>query len=285
MLFSRTQTPKNEIDLILSSSGSRAPCFIGGLAALEEKNYTIKRIAGSSGGALVAAAYALEIPINKMATLAKEMSYDLLRDYAVTNLLSVSNPSVYSGRALDEFLQRTYEGATLKDFKMDCRISVVTIINKRKILLSKDSHPDLPVWQAVRMSSTVPFIFPYLTLNGEPVTDGGLDIINKDIFSDSSRPVVVLRPKADYVLKKGAMVKTGPHKLFIWNYLKILAEYLLDAVDLQHLPEAEWEKTIIIPTYERGGFNFDLTSEDIDRLIDYGYQAVISATNLPYTKN
>jgi hypothetical protein len=67
------------------------------------------------------------------------------------------------------------------------------------------------------------------------------------------------------------------HKLFIWNYLKILAEYLWDAVDNQHVPESEWNRTIVIPTREIGGFDFYLTPSDVDNLIQYGYDAVVSA--------
>jgi predicted acylesterase/phospholipase RssA len=163
----------------------------------------------------------------------------------------------------------------MKDFEIDCKISVVTIIGGRRILLDRESHPTLPVWKAVRMSSTIPFIFPYLELDGAPVTDGGLTVRLFDIFPNSPRPIIGLRPRADHGLKKMAYeVKT--HKLFIWNYLKILAEYFLDALDNQHVPAPEWHRTIVIPTQEIGGFDFYLTPPDVERLIQCGYDAVMS---------
>lgn len=264
-----------DIDLVLSSSGVRAPCFIGAIEALQERGYNIRRIAGSSGGAIIAAGYALGMTTEEMRARAPGTPYDKMRDFKIKNLLSLQNPSVYTGRDLDAYLQDLYGDATLKDFVIDCRIAVVTIIGRKRILLDRNSHPNLPVWKAVRMSSTIPFIFPYLDLEGTPVTDGGLVTSMFDMFPDSPRPVIGLRPRADYGIKK-AVQDVKAYKLFIWNYLKILAEYFIDAVDNQHVPQMEWNRTIVIPTFELGGFNFYISPEEIEKLIQYGYNAVMT---------
>lgn len=274
-LWSKTRKSK-EIDLVLSSSGVRAPCFIGAIDALVERNCSVQRIAGSSGGAIIAAGYALGMPTEEMREIAPTTPYTHFREFHWRNLLSLRNPSVYTGQALDEFYRSIFGDALMKDFEIDCKISVVTIIGGRRILLDRETHPNLPVWKAVRMSSTIPFIFPYLELDGAPVTDGGLSVSMFDIFPDSPRPIIGLRPRADHGLKT-VSEEIKAHKLFIWNYLKILAGYLLDAVDNQHVPEAEWHRTIIIPTQEMGGFDFYLTPPDVNRLIKYGYDAVMSA--------
>jgi hypothetical protein len=270
------KSKNRDIDLVLSSSGVRAPCFIGGIQALEEKQFNIRRIAGSSGGAIIASGYALGMSTTEMKELAPHIPYKSMRDFRVKNLLSASNPSVYTGEELDKFYQSLFGDVTLKDFVIDCKIAVVTILGRKRILLDRQSHPDLPVWKAVRMSSTIPFIFPYLELDGTPVTDGGLVTSMFDIFPDSPRPVIGLRPRADHGFKK-TIQDVKASKLFIWNYLKILAEYFLDAVDNQHVPETEWNRTIVIPTHEVGGFNFYLELEDINKLIQYGYDAVIQS--------
>ncbi len=272
-----------DIDLVLSSSGVRAPCFIGALEAFEERKYNILRIAGSSGGAIIAASYALGMTVQEMREWAPKIPYNQMRDFRIRNLLSLNNPSVYTGKELDRFYQRVFGNATLKDFVIDCKISVVTIIGRKRILLDRQSHPDLPVWKAVRMSSTIPFIFPYLKLNGEPVTDGGLvTSVMLDIFPDKIRPIVGLRPRADYGCRRTVhAIKAS--KLFIWNYLKIIAEYSIDAIDNQHIPEIEWNQTIVIPTQQIGGFNFYLIPEDIDQLIQCGRKAVMTS-ELPLRK-
>lgn len=273
--MSRWSKPKHkEIDLVLSSSGVRAPCFIGGVAALEERGYKIKRIAGSSGGAIIAAAYALGIGTEQMRQLSLEIPYKEFRDFRFRNLLSISNPSVYTGKALDDYYKSLFGDATMKDCKIECRIAVVTIIGRKRILITRESHPDMPVWQAVRMSSTIPFIFPWYELDNQPVTDGGLITSMFDIFPDGERPIVSLRPRADNGIKK-AIQNVKASKLFLWNYLKIIAEYFLDAVDNQHVPEQEWNRTIIIPTFEIGGFDFEITPDEVKQLIQYGYNAVM----------
>lgn len=265
-----------DIDLVLSSSGVRAPCFIGAIEALEERQYNIRRIAGSSGGAIIAAGYALGMTTQEMRERAPLTPYDEFRDFKVKNLLSAQNPSVYTGQRLDEFYQEMFGDAKLKDFVIDCKISVVTIIGRKRVLLDRQSHPELPVWKAVRMSSTIPFIFPYYDLEGEPVTDGGLVTSMFDIFPDSPRPVIGLRPRADHGFKK-TIQDVKASKLFIWNYLKILAEYFIDAIDNQHVPEVEWNRTIVIPTFGIGGFNFYIDKGEVQSLIQYGYNAVMTS--------
>ena len=271
---------KQEIDLVLSSSGVRAPCFIGGIEGILEKGYEIKRIAGSSGGAIVAAGYALGKTTEELRRLAPRAPYDKFKDYGLCNLLSLTNPSIYTGQELDAYYQDIFGDAKLKDFQIDCRISVVTIIGRDRIILDRESYPDLYVWEAVRMSSTIPFIFPYLKLDGKELTDGGLVTDMFDIFPDDLRMKIALRPRANHSLKKTIQdVKVS--KLFIWNYIKILIEYFLDAIDNQHVLEAEWKNTIIIPTGLLGAFNFNIGPEDIIKLMDYGLEAVRESEILP----
>lgn len=271
---------KQEIDLVLSSSGVRAPCFIGGIEGILEKGYEIKRIAGSSGGALIAAGYALGMTTEELRRLAPSAPYDKFRDYGLRNLLSLTNPSVYTGQELDVYYQSLFGDAKLKDFQIDCRISVVTIIGRERILLTRESHPELHVWEAVRMSSTIPFIFPYLSLDGKAVTDGGLITDMFDIFPDDLRMKLALRPRANHGIKK-TIQDVKASKLFLWSYIKILIEYFLDAIDNQHVPEAEWNNTIVVPTGVMGAFKFGIGPEDVIKLMDSGLEAVRQSEILP----
>lgn len=276
----KKKPPSSQVDVVLSSCGVRVPCFVGALSALETRGYEIQRIAGTSGGAIIAAAHSLGMGIPEMLEITARIPYDSFRDFKIRNLLSAKNPSVYTGKALDKFYQELFGEAQLKDFKKDCYISVVTIIGRNRIVLSKNTHPDLPVWEAVRMSSTIPFIFPYHELEGIPVTDGGLVTGIFDIFPDNQRTTIALRPKANYFLKR-VVQDVQVDSMFIWNYLKVLAEYFLDAVDNQHVPQGEWEKTIVIPTFDIGGFSFNITPEEVQKLVWSGYNAVMEADVLP----
>ena len=283
MSFSWKSKPSNDpsIDLVLSASGSRAPCFIGGIAALKEKGYKIERVGGSSGGAIIAAAYALGTDLDTLRNKALKTPYTKFKDFKVKNLLSLRNPSVYSGKGLDNYLQELFGETTLSDFKIDCRIAVVTILGRKRELLTRDTHPNLPIWKAVRMSSTIPFIFPYYELDGIPVTDGGLITSAFDFFPDSPRPVLALRPRADHNLKRHIQ-DVKANTMVLWNYIKIVSEYFLDAADNQHVPEKEWHRTIVIPTFEIGGFNFSLDADKVRKLIQCGYDEVLLSDIAPY---
>ena len=284
MSFFKTKKTNKNIDLILAASGARAPCFIGAIEALHEKGYNIHRIAGTSGGSIIASGYALGMSMKEMREMAPATPYSDFKDFKVKNLLSITNPSVYTGQELDRFYKDVFGKAKMKDFKIDCRIRVTKIIGKEIVIITKDSHPDLLVWKAVRMSSTVPFIFPYLRLDGHPVTDGALYTQIFDIFPENERPLICIRPRADVgILRRVQTVKIS--KLFLWNYLKIVAEFFSDSVDNQHIPEEEWDKTVIVPTFELGGFNFELGANEIKRLMQYGYNAAIISDIVPYIKD
>ena len=281
MSLFRNKKNSPEIDLVLSASGVRAPCFIGGLEAILEKGYKISRVAGTSGGAVVAASYALGMDVERLKSKAPDTPYETFKDFQIKNILSIKNPSVYTGKELDNFYQEIFGSTKMKDFKIDCRISVVEIIGKKRITISRDNYPDLEVWKAVRMSSTIPFIFPYLELEGTPVTDGALYTKMFDVFPNTDRPLICLRPRADHSTRRDVQDATIS-KLFLWDYLKIVAEYLVDSIDSQHVVQDEWDRTIIIPTFDIGGFNFNLKPENIESLMQHGYNAVIISDILPY---
>ncbi len=276
---------RKPIDLILSSSGVRAPCFVGGIEALLEKGYDIKRIAGTSGGAIIASMYALGNSIPEMKDKSILTPYASFKGFSYKNLMSLTNPSLYTGEGLDAYYQELFGEAVLKDFQIDCRISVVTIDGRNKITLNRDSHPDLLVWKAVRMSSTIPFIFPYLYLGDIAVTDGSLVSRSTDVFRDSEREVLILHPRADGRLRALLRQKRFPKEpskkgnVFLWTYIKILIEFFMDSIDNQHIPQDEWNNTIIIPTEGIGSFNFDLTEDEITELLKHGYEAVMNASS------
>jgi len=273
----------NEIDVVLSSSGVRAAVFIGCLRALHEKGYEVKRIAGTSGGAIIAAGYALGKTLDELEEQAKAVDYPGLRDFRIKNLASLKNPSLYSGKPLDDLFKRLFENATIRDFQIDCKITVVTVGGRRRrIVIDRNTHPDLPVWEAVRMSSSIPFIFPYLKLDGVPVTDGGLVVFdNFDIFPENARPSICLRPKSGATRADLGEDSLLERKVFLWTLVKAVMDYLVDAIDNQIEISNEWEKTIPIPTGSISALNFNITAEDVERLIEYGYNAVMQANCVP----
>lgn len=283
MSLFKSKKREKEIDLVLSASGVRAPCFVGAIEAIQEKGYKITRIAGSSGGSAAAAGHALGFSTEKMACMAPETPWDKIKDFHIKNLLSLQNPSVFAGKELDSYFQEIYGDAKMSDCLIDCRIAVVTIMGRNRRLITPETHPDLPVWKAVRMSSTIPFIFPYYELDGEPVTDGGLVTEMFDIFPELERTTLAIRPRANRGIRK-VVQDVQANRLFIWNYLKILAEYFLDAVDNQHVPEQEWHRTIIVPTQEIGGLSFNIKPGDADRLVKAGYDAVMDSEILPFIR-
>ncbi len=61
------------IDLILSGSGVKFPYFVGCLKYLQENNYNIKAVSGTSGGSLIAS------------IIAQNIGYDIISNFLVKN--------------------------------------------------------------------------------------------------------------------------------------------------------------------------------------------------------
>ena len=99
-------------------------------------------------------------------------------------------------------------------------------------------------------------------------------------MSGPSYMKIALRPRANHGIKK-TIQDVKASKLFLWNYILILIEFFLDAIDNQHVPEVEWKNTIIIPTGLLGAFNFNIGPEDIIKWMDYGLEAVRQSEILP----
>lgn len=270
-----------EIDLVLSSSGVRAPSFIGGIRAIQDKGIQIKRIAGTSGGAIVAAGFALGMSLEEMASKAINANYKAFKDFSVKNLASLKNPSLYSGRPLEEFYQSLFGNACLGDFQIDCKITVVAVGGqRRRVVLDKQSHARLPVWQAVRMSSSIPFVFPYKYLNGVPVTDGGLVVDELfDVFPEQERLTICLRPRSSPV--SPVTDSDTETNVYIWTLIRSIIDFLFDAVDNQNAENRDLERVIIIPTGSITAFDFGMTKEEVEKLIEYGYDAVSQSRKLP----
>lgn len=64
--YDYTRSMKMKVDAVFSGGGVRAFAFIGALEALEDKDYKIERVAGSSAGAIVAGLLAAGYKVNEL---------------------------------------------------------------------------------------------------------------------------------------------------------------------------------------------------------------------------
>ncbi len=147
--------------LALSGGGGHAASHAGVLRALDREKMAVSGIAGVSGGALVAAAWAGGADLDKLVDQASRLHpWTWVRGWG-GGLLSGTR----LGMMIDEFLPvATFEGL---------RIPVVVVATdvdtgERVVLREGD------VREAVRASCSFPGVFPPMVLNGRRLYDGGI---------------------------------------------------------------------------------------------------------------
>lgn len=154
---------KKTLGLALGSGGSRGVAHIGFLRALEETGVKPDFITGSSMGAVVGAAYASGMTIEKM----KEAVFSL----RILDLLTFTGKrgGVSGTKKIRELLIKYIGDITFAELKIPFRCYAVDMISQKLIEFSSGSVID-----AVVASASIPVIFHPLEKDGMRLIDGGI---------------------------------------------------------------------------------------------------------------
>ncbi len=153
------------IGLALSGGGARGFAHIGVIRALEDSGIPIDFIAGTSMGAIIAAQYAAGFDPARMI---EETRRAYVRpqgwpDYALPTV------ALYSGRATDRKLKRMFDDRLIQDLPLPYFAVAADLSTAQPVVLDTG-----PVWQAARISSSVPGLLPPVAIGGRLLVDGGL---------------------------------------------------------------------------------------------------------------
>jgi NTE family protein len=153
-----------EVTLALGGGGVRGVAHIGVLRALENHDFKIKAIAGTSAGGLVGAVYAAGFTTEEVEDAIKEMdshrSFQRKQDDR-PSLLGMSGIT----RKLTEFLaDRTFD-----ELKIPFAATAVSLHTGKEIILRKGKVID-----AVKATIAIPGVFPSQEIGGRVLIDGGV---------------------------------------------------------------------------------------------------------------
>jgi NTE family protein len=211
---------------------------------------------------------------------------------------------IYEGKRFYEWMKelleakgiRTFRDLVLEDFAEDpkyrSRLQVIAsdVTGRRLLVLPRDARElglepdDLEVAQAVRMSMSIPFFFEPVRVKNEKtgqkhtIVDGGmlsnfpvwLFDCEKDeepewptfgcllVEPEPQKPIGDRLPKED----RGVIA--------VIDYVKAMAQTMMEAHDRLYVQQAQWARTIPIPTLGVGTTEFDITRERALALYDSG---------------
>jgi len=164
---------KEGLTLVLSGGGAKCLSQIGVLEVLKENNIPIRRIIGTSGGALVGGFYAA----GKLDDLKKLFLNMTKKDIVKIFFSFPSADSVFASKNMDDILKKFLKHVKIEDMNIPFTAVSFDISNGKKILLRKGS-----LFEAIRSSISIPGIFKPLKIGKLLLVDGGVsEVLPVDI--------------------------------------------------------------------------------------------------------
>ncbi|MEW6732163.1 MAG: patatin-like phospholipase family protein [Acidobacteriota bacterium] len=153
-----------KIGLALSGGAARGIAHIGVLKVLEENNYPIDFIAGTSMGAIIAGAYAAGLSISQLEEIARSVRW---RDVTRVNF---SKLGLMSSEPLEQMLRRILPVTDFAKMRIPLSVVAADIQTGQPVIFSEGDAA-----HAIRISCTVPgFFTPVIDKQGRMLVDGGL---------------------------------------------------------------------------------------------------------------
>ena len=165
-----------KVSLVLGGGGLKGFAHIGVLKAFEERGIKPSVVAGTSIGALIAAAYVGGMPIKDMVAKARALTKaDLFKINHVGMVAKrMLSPSLYLARPLQRLIEEIVPAGTFEDLPSRLLVNTVDLETASQVLFGLPGLRDVNVREAVYASCALPGFYPPAKINGRVCADGGI---------------------------------------------------------------------------------------------------------------
>lgn len=254
---------EEEIDLVFSGSGTLLPCHIGAWKQLEESGAFIQRVAGTSGGGIVAAAVAIGMTPTEAIELAEKFLGGGLLD---TSWWFFDRWGIHKWQKIHKLLSRHIPGK-MSDVVIDLRLMVVDLETQKPVEITSATHPDLLIADVLAATSAIPAFVKVQSIAGLPGTfvDGGVSTnFAMGSFDDvPDRRTVGVRLVGSPSRKK---IKSTS------DWAKAVVGAMHDAANHSYVSKKRWADVIEVKS-AGDGMDFTLTGEQVSSLYQEGIDA------------
>ncbi|WP_082971781.1 patatin-like phospholipase family protein [Rheinheimera sp. SA_1] len=261
-----------EIVPIFSGGGTRLPCYVGILMALEDLELSYAHVVGVSGGSIVAAMLAAGKSIEEMQKLALHTDFKQFKGFSLLNLIRTGGLS--SGDTFENWMDKELDGVLFRDLKLDLHVLATDINGGGPVIFNKERTPDMKVSQAVRFSMSIPLLFSFKTFENHVMADGVIlaeDALHQD-WSGRAVPVVCFRLKSDN--EDRPILK---HRYFpLVSYILMLIQTFMTAMSREYVHAQYWHNTVLINTGSVSSVDFALPIEKKLILLRQGYDTAMT---------
>ena len=279
------------IDLVFSGGGVKAIAFIGVVEALEERGIKVRRIAGTSAGALVGALVASGYTSYEIKNMLPTLSQLFFKENNQTSRVPswfrwirlYWRKGLYTGDGLLDWLDlklrekgiQTFDDLPYGSFKM-----VASDLTAGKMIVLPDdaayygkNPQEMGVAKAVRMSASLPFFYqPVRWMRNKKVhliVDGGV-LSNFPIWLLEENGCTKEVPIVGFQLQ--AADKKEPERK-ISNVIELYSALFItmkEAHDAKHVEKIAKKNVLIIPVPTMSPANVSLTTKEMHALIQSG---------------
>jgi NTE family protein len=280
--------------LVFEGGGSAALAYVGALTLLQKEGLLqhITHFAGSSSGAIYAAALGCGVSIPEITQTLHQTKTKLFLDH--TNVIGdlcrlYKKYGWYKGLYLEkwfgDFLAK-YAGCSeltfAQAFAKTGKTLVITAVDMTSgtvLYMSHQTTPDLMIKEAVRRSTAVPILFCPVASSNNLFLDGGLldnypmQYMEETFFAEQKRSVLGLKLLSTQDFHELAQCDDKvPTNLGTFT-LRIL-QMLYNKNWQLHVPNDQWVRTIKIDIGDHPPFQFELSDDQEQLLIDAGQLGV-----------
>lgn len=283
-----------KVNLVCKGGGIKGIALVGAISYLEEKGYEWGSLAGTSVGAFISALLAVGYTSEELRNILYDMDYSMFRDKnklaripIIGELVSVLfNKGIYSGNYIEDFMYEKLEKKEKTKFKhitingvSNLKIVVSDITKKQLIVIPDDlgiyniDPTEFDIAKAVRMSTSIPFIFNPIKINYDEntvyVVDGGVisnfPIGIFDTNDEPKWPTFGLN-----LINEGQerFKSTGPV-----SYMIDVIETSIFTNECAFFREEDFIRIINIPTLNIQANDFNITKEQKNALYESGYNS------------
>ena len=262
-----------KIALVLGGGGLKGFAHIGVIRALQELKIDPTVVAGTSIGALIAAAYGNGMPVKEMQERARNLKRrDLFRINRMGMLLErTKSPSIYLEDPLRQVVEGVVQQTSFHKLKKRVLINTVDIQRGSQVVWGLHGLRDVSVVDAVYASCALPGFYPPGRVAGRLCVDGGvIDNLPATIAGRGMDLVIAVDTGSSDLEPENEIATAG----FTSIYMRA-ATTMMHA--LQLVPFSTWTKPpmiLIRPKVNHiGWFSF----ADTEEVLEAGYTAGIDA--------
>jgi len=247
--------------LILGPASMGIFSMLGSLIQHEDEIKSIKEISGASAGAIIGACMAIGVPLNEILQRCLDADLERFTKYRIHTLFKhygLIDMDVVKGALIDLFQCNP----TFRELEKKLYVSSYCLNRGRTEYFSIDTHPDMPIVDAVCMSISIPFLASANEHNGMFYMDGAIqERIPVTPFEYNKQDKI-------FCVKLKSVELYFEHIKTFKDYLSILLSSILRI--RADINSEQFGKTIEVNTGEYDLFSFTMSHEDKLRLFFMG---------------